>query len=121
MNRSIKTLMLTAALSLATTAALAQHAPSATATPGIDQVRLQQQARIAQGAARGQLTRPEVQRLQHQQAVIHHAERHAMADGVVTRAERQRLHAMQARASRAIHHERHDHQYRVRPAGWYGR
>jgi hypothetical protein len=94
------------ALALASLGAFAQG----TATPGVDQRQANQQARIEQGVASGQLNRREAARLERQQARIARAERRAKADGVVTPRERRELAAMQKKASADIQAQKHDGQ-----------
>jgi opacity protein-like surface antigen len=79
-------------------------------TPGIDQRQANQERRIDQGIASGQLTPREAARLDRQQDRIDRMENKAKADGVVTAKERARLHAAQDRASRNIAREKHDRQ-----------
>jgi opacity protein-like surface antigen len=79
-------------------------------TPGIDQRQANQERRIDQGIASGQLTQREATRLDRQQDRIDRMENKAKADGVVTARERARLHAAQDRASRNIAREKHDRQ-----------
>jgi hypothetical protein len=105
---------LTIALLALTGITAAQAGPD---TPRVDARQAHQQARIADGVADGSLTRPEARHLQKQQRHIRHAERHAKADGVVTAQERHRLHRLQDRASRHIHHQKHDSQVRPQSAG----
>ena len=109
--RIISTLIATT-LSLASAAVFAQAASSPAATPGVDQRQANQQQRIEQGKASGELTRPEARRLQHQQAHIQRAEDRAKADGTVTAGERKHLHHMQDNASKRIRHQKHDAQHR---------
>ncbi len=92
-------------------AAQAQTAGPA-ATPRVDQRQAQQERRIDQGVASGQLTRREAGRLEAQQARINRAEGRAKADGKVTAGERRHLTRMQNRASRHIKREKHDAQRR---------
>ena len=98
-------------LALATTLVLgtlgAAHAQS---TPRVDQRQENQERRIEQGVASGQLTQREAARLEHRQDHVAAAEARAKADGQVTRRERARLHAMQDRESRRIHRQKHDRQ-----------
>jgi len=96
-----------AALAFASAGAFAQGAP---VTPRVDQREANQQARIDQGVASGQLTRREARRLEKQQVHIARAESSAKSDGVVTSAERAKLHRMQDRASRDIYRQKHDAQ-----------
>ena len=101
---TFKTLAAGAALAFAALTSFGAHAQ------GIGQREANQQARIEQGVARGQLTQREAMRLERRQSRIRHAEMHARADGVVTPRERQRLSRMQTRASHAIYRQRHDGQ-----------
>lgn len=94
----------------ATTAAFAQTSVDPAATPRIDKREARQQQRIAQGVASGQLTPKETARLDAQQARIETAEAKAKSDGVVTAKERASLTRRQNKASRNIHHQKHDAQ-----------
>ncbi len=80
------------------------------ATPRIDQREVNQEKRIQQGAASGQLTPRETKRLENQQGRIDRAEDRAKADGKVTPQERAHLTRMQNKASRDIAREKHDGQ-----------
>jgi hypothetical protein len=80
------------------------------ATPRVDARQANQEQRIDQGIASGQLTGREAKRLGKEQNAIDRAENHAKADGTVTAAERRRLHKMQKHASRDIHRQKHDAQ-----------
>jgi len=102
---NLKTSLIAATLAIATLGAYAQ-----TATPRVDQREANQQARIANGAASGELTAKETNRLEKEQAAIGKTEAKAKADGTVTKAERTKLHRMQNKASRDIHHQKHDAQ-----------
>jgi hypothetical protein len=120
MHSALKLTLSTLALALTALAAPVQAQPSAapaataasggTATPRIDRREARQQARIAQGAASGSLTPRETQRLEREQAAVNKAEDKAKADGTVTAKERRHLTHMQDRASRDIHHQKHDRQ-----------
>jgi opacity protein-like surface antigen len=79
-------------------------------TPVIDQRQANQEKRIDQGIASGQLTQREANRLEREQNRINRMEERAKADGVVTDKERARLRAAQDRASRHIAREKHDRQ-----------
>ncbi len=109
----IKTTLATLTLSLLSAAAFAQAASAPAATPGIDKRQAQQEQRIDQGVASGQLTRREAHRLEHRQNAINRVEGQAKADGTVTAQERKQLHRMQDRASKGIHHQKHDAQHRA--------
>jgi hypothetical protein len=100
---TLKTSLIAVVLALVSFTAAAQ-----TATPGVDQRQVNQQGRIAQGAASGQLTPVETQRLEKQQARINRAENRAKADGKVTPHERRMLKHKQNRASRNIHRLKHN-------------
>jgi hypothetical protein len=103
----MKTVILAAAaMVMSTTWAWAQSAE----TPGIDQRQANQERRIDQGVASGQLTEREANRLNRQQGRINKMEDKAKSDGVVTAKERARLNAAQNRASRNIAREKHDRQ-----------
>lgn len=114
---NIRTLVASATLAVlsATSYAQAPVAPSPAATPGIDQRQANQERRIGQGVASGQLTRHEARRLHRGQAGVARAEGRAKADGVVTPRERRRLHAMQDGASGDIRRQKHDRQQRRLP------
>lgn len=79
-------------------------------TPRIDQRQANQERRIDQGVASGQLTEQEANRLNRQQEHINKMEDRAKADGVVTNRERARIEHAQDRASRNIAREKHDRQ-----------
>lgn len=79
-------------------------------TPVIDQRQANQEKRIDQGIASGQLNQREANRLDREQNRIDRMENRAKADGVVTDKERARIGAAQNRASRHIAREKHDAQ-----------
>ena len=106
MNTSIKHIVSGVALAIASIGAFAQP------TPGIDRHEANQQRRIDQGVASGELTRPEAHRLERQQVRINHAEARAKADGVVTPRERRHLQRMQRHASKRVYAQKHDAQTR---------
>lgn len=83
-----------------------------TATPGIDQRQMNQERRIDQGIASGQLTAREAARLERGQERIDAMENRAKADGVVTARERARIHHAQNVESRRIYRQKHDRQIR---------
>jgi hypothetical protein len=85
------------------------------ATPRIDQRQANQQKRIDQGVASGQLTPAEAARLEKREDKIAKDEAAAKADGKVTGAERRKLEREENQASRAIHRQKHDGQ-KVAPA-----
>ena len=79
-------------------------------TPVIDQRPANQEKRIDQGIASGQLNEREANRLNKQQGHINKMEDKAKSDGVVTKKEKARIHQAQDRASRHIAREKHDRQ-----------
>lgn len=79
-------------------------------TPGIDQRQANQERRIDQGIASGQLNQREANRLDREQNRIDRMENRAKADGVVTDKEKAHIGAAQNRASRHIAREKHDGQ-----------
>lgn len=81
-------------------------------TPGIDKRQANQERRIDQGIASGELTKREAARLERGQDRIDNMENAAKADGVVTRHERRRIHRAQNVESRRIYRQKHDAQYR---------
>jgi opacity protein-like surface antigen len=81
-------------------------------TPRIDQRQANQEQRIDQGIAGGQLNGRETNRLNNQQDHIDKMEDKAKSDGVVTKKERARISRAQDRASRQIARQKHDRQQR---------
>jgi uncharacterized membrane protein YebE (DUF533 family) len=79
-------------------------------TPGINQRQTNQEQRIDQGIASGQLTQHEANKLETQQQRIDNMENKAKSDGVVTKKERARIHAAQDKASKKIYRQKHDRQ-----------
>jgi hypothetical protein len=107
----MKTLIASAVLTLAAAASFAQATGAASAaTPGIDKRQANQEKRIDQGIASGELNKRETRRLEKQQARINRAENKAKTDGVVTTVERKRLHKMEDKASANIYQQKHDKQ-----------
>ena len=103
----MKTKMLVAVLAAAITIpAIAQ-----TNTPVIDQRQVNQEARIQQGVASGELTPREARRLEAGQQRVENMEARAKADGVVTAGERARIHQAQDVQSRRIAKQKHDRQH----------
>lgn len=79
-------------------------------SPVIDQRQMNQEQRIDQGIASGQLNEREANRLNKQQDRINKMEDRAKSDGMMTKRERARIGAAQNRASRHVAHEKHDRQ-----------
>jgi acyl-coenzyme A synthetase/AMP-(fatty) acid ligase len=106
MNKLVTTL---AALMLG---AVALPAFAGANTPRVDQRQMNQERRIDQGIASGELTKREAARLDQGQDRIDNLENKAKADGTVTRRERARLHHAQNVESRRIYRQKHDAQHR---------
>ncbi len=83
-----------------------------TNTPRIDQRQANQEKRIDQGVASGELTKREARRMNRQQAAVNKAEDKAKADGTVTAQERRQLTKAQNATSRSIRRQKHDAQER---------
>ena len=79
-------------------------------TPRVDQRQANQEQRIDQGIASGQVTEHEANKLEQQQRHIDNMENTAKSDGVVTKKERARLHAAHDKASKKIYRQKHDRQ-----------
>lgn len=82
----------------------------AQSAPRIDQRQANQERRIDQGIASGQLTGQEAVRLEKGQAHVQEMEDHALADGTMTKRERARIDRAQDRQSRRIARQKHDRQ-----------
>jgi hypothetical protein len=80
------------------------------ATPKLDKREANQQKRIDQGVASGQLNAKETNRLDKREAKLNADEAAAKADGKVTRKERKRLEREANKDSAAIHKQKHDKQ-----------
>ena len=106
----LKSLALGTTLALASIGAFAQAASAPAATPRIDQRQANQEKRVDQGIASGELNKRETRRLEKEQVAVNRAEDKAKADGTVTKKERTRLHKMQNHASRDIYRQKHDAQ-----------
>ena len=77
-------------------------------TPVIDQRQANQEQRVDQGVASGQLNKREANRLNKQQRQINKVDGRAKSDGVVTKKERARINKTQNRSSRQLAREKHD-------------
>ncbi|MEW6513145.1 MAG: hypothetical protein AB1443_03990 [Pseudomonadota bacterium] len=100
-------LLIAAAITAFTVPAFAQ-----TYTPGIDQRQMNQEQRIDQGIASGQLNPREANRLERGQQRVDNMENRAKSDGVVTARERARLQHAQNVESKRIYRQKHDRQTR---------
>lgn len=102
----MKTQLIAAALA----AFIAVPVLAQTNTPGIDQRQANQERRIDQGVASGELNAREAARLERGQQRVENMETRAKSDGVVTKGERAQIHAAQDRQSARIHRQKHDRQ-----------
>ena len=105
------TAVLASTLVIAPAAMIAQTTP----TPGahdynINQRKVDQQDRIANGVRNGKLTAGQTARLEHQEAGINKEERgmRAQDNGHLTKQDRQTIHAQQNQESRRIYRDKHD-------------
>ena len=103
-----KFLMSSAAASGLMLAAAMAGAQTAPAGDRVDNRQANQQARIANGVATGQLTPRETQKLERGQAKVNNAEAKAAADGKVTQKESARIEAKQDEQSQRIAKKKHD-------------
>jgi hypothetical protein len=105
------TAVLASTLVIAPAAMIAQTTP----TPGahdynINQRKVDQQDRIANGVKNGQLTAGQTSRLEHQEAGINKEERgmRAQDNGHLTKTDRKTLHQQQNQESRRIYRDKHN-------------
>ena len=105
----IQTLIL--ALAVTAGASLSGTAFAQTATPRLDQREANQQQRINQGVASGQLTPREAGNLQRRENRLNANEARAKADGVVTPQERRHLQREANHNSRKIYHKKHNRRH----------
>jgi hypothetical protein len=82
-------------------------------TPRVDKRQANQEQRIDQGIASGELTAREANRLGNGQERVDHMENRAKADGSVTRKERARITYAQYKQSARIYRQKHDGQDRA--------
>jgi type II secretory pathway pseudopilin PulG len=101
----------TSSLLIAVLAVFALPVLAQTSTPKVDQRQANQQQRIEQGVASGQLTGKEAAKLDKGQAQVEKKEAKAKADGKVTPKEREKLKHAQNKQSQKIRHEKHDKQH----------
>ncbi len=105
------TAVLASTLVIAPAAMIAQTTP----TPGahdynINQRKVDQQDRIANGVKTGKLTAGQTAHLEHQEAGINKEERgmRAQDNGHLTKQDRQTIHTQQNKESRRIYRDKHD-------------
>jgi phage-related tail fiber protein len=101
--------VLASALLIAPAAMLAQT-PTPGANDHINQRKIAQQDRIANGVKSGQLTARETSHLEHQEAGINREERgmRAQDNGHLTKQDRATIHAQQNQESRRIYRDKHN-------------
>lgn len=112
---NVKAILLAAAVAVSPLALSAQTTP----TPGqhdhhINQRKVDQQRRIANGVRSGQLTRGETRRVERQERGINREERgmRAQDHGHLTRQDRRTLHRQQNQESRRIYRAKHNNRVR---------
>ncbi|MBL8169306.1 MAG: hypothetical protein JNJ50_14205 [Acidobacteria bacterium] len=81
-------------------------------TPRATQRQENQQRRIAEGVASGELKKGEVRKLEKEQKEIQQMKRDARADGTVTGAERKEIQKEQNQSSRKIYKAKHNNKNR---------
>ena len=91
-------------------AALALPVAAQVNTPRVDQRQANQEARIQQGVASGELNAKETAKLEKGQAKVRAMEGKAKADGKVTPKERAKLAKAQDKQSKKIYKQKHDRQ-----------
>ena len=105
----MKLIRIALAVSLTATPAalLAQAAPT---NASINQRKVNQQDRIAQGVQSGQLTAGETQHLERQESAINHEERamRAQDNGHLTSADKKLINKQQNQESRRIYKDKHN-------------
>ncbi|WP_198674795.1 hypothetical protein [Rhodoferax ferrireducens] len=99
--------LITALVLAASGAAFAQ---TTTATPRLDQRQANQEKRIEQGVASGQLNKREALRLEKREAKLEADKQTVKADGIVTVQERKQLNREASRDSKAVYRQKHDRQ-----------
>jgi len=86
------------------------HSQSTTPAPSIEQRKENQQGRIANGVASGQLTAGETKNLEKKEAALNHEERdmRKLDNGKLTTADRATLNQQQNQLSKQIYKQKHD-------------
>jgi hypothetical protein len=106
---NLKHSLLAAALILGPACAFAQT-PAPAAQPTINQRKVDQQDRIANGVKSGQLTPGETSHLEHQEAGINKEERgmRAQDNGHLTKQDRKTIRSQQNKESKRIYRDKHN-------------
>ena len=99
------------AVAPAPAAPLVQATKNPAATPGLDKRQVNQEKRIEQGVASGQLNQKEAVRLEKREVKLEADKQTAKADGKVTPQERKQLQREANRDSKAIRAQKHDRQH----------
>ncbi len=113
--KTFSTVLFVLALSLGLTVIAAAQTPAPTPgkkTPVATKRQGNQQKRIAEGVASGELKKGEVRKLEKQQQEIQDTKKEARADGTVTGAERKEIQKEQNEASRKIYRSKHNNKSR---------
>lgn len=113
--KTLSTILFAIALSLGLTIISTAQTPTPTPgkrTPVATQRQKNQQKRIGQGVASGELKAGEVRKLEKEQKDIQQDKQAARADGTVTGAERKDIHQEQDKASRHVYRAKHNNRKR---------
>lgn len=109
--KTLSTILFAIALFLGLTVISTAQTPAPTPgkrTPVATQRQKNQQKRIGQGVASGELKAGEVRKLEKEQKEIQQDKQAARADGTVTGAERKDIHQEQDKASRHVYRAKHN-------------
>lgn len=113
--KTLSTILLAVTFSLSLTYIALAQTPTPTPgkrTPAATRRQGNQQKRISQGAASGELKAGEVRKLEKEQKEIQQEKREARTDGTVTGAERKEIQKDQNKASRHIYRAKHNNKKR---------
>ena len=113
--KTLSTILFAITLSLGLTVVALAQTPAPTPgkrTPVAAKRQENQQKRIRQGVASGELKKGEVRKLEKEQKEVHLEKKEARADGTVTAEERKEIHKEQNEASRKIYRAKHNNRKR---------
>lgn len=113
--KTLSTILFAITLSLGLTVVALAQTPAPTPgkrTPVATKRQENQQKRIRQGVASGELKKGEVRKLEKEQKEVHQEKKEARADGTVTAEERKEIHKEQNEASRKIYRAKHNNRKR---------
>lgn len=113
--KTLSNVLFAFALSLGLTVIAGAQTPAPTPgkkTPVATRRQGNQQKRIAEGVASGELKKGEVRKLEKEQKEVQDAKKEARADGTVTGSERKEIQKEQNEASRKIYKSKHNNKTR---------